>query len=49
LPRLQRTPTLVPIAWDSFEDKTTGHEAGAGDYPVKPFVLDEFRRRCRPP
>lgn len=41
------TPVLVLTARDSLEDKITGLEAGADDYLVKPFDVEEFKARVR--
>ena len=47
--RLIRRQTLVPIimltARDSVQDKVLGLEAGADDYVVKPFAIDELAAR----
>src|SRR3954470_20975399 len=37
-----RTPVLVLTARDSVSDRVTGLDAGADDYLVKPFALDEL-------
>jgi two-component system response regulator MprA len=51
-----RTPILVLTARDQVGDRVEGLDAGADDYLVKPFALDELRarlrallRRARPP
>jgi DNA-binding response OmpR family regulator len=41
------TPVLVLTARDSLADKVTGLDAGADDYLVKPFELDELLARLR--
>ena len=49
--RLVRTTFAVPIlmltARDAVEDRVAGLEAGADDYLVKPFALDELVARLR--
>ncbi|HYF57535.1 MAG TPA: response regulator transcription factor [Burkholderiaceae bacterium] len=40
-------PILMLTARDSLESKRVGFEAGADDYLVKPFVLDELALRIR--
>jgi two-component system response regulator MprA len=42
-----RTPVLVLTARDSVADRVTGLDAGADDYLVKPFALDELLARLR--
>jgi DNA-binding response OmpR family regulator len=42
---LAATPVLMLTARDSLESKRAGFEAGADDYLVKPFVLDELAMR----
>lgn len=42
-----RTPVLVLSARDSATDRVTGLDAGADDYLVKPFDLDELFARLR--
>jgi two-component system response regulator MprA len=42
-----RTPTLVLTARDSVSDRVEGLDAGADDYLVKPFALDELLARMR--
>jgi len=42
-----RTPVLVLTARDAVADKVTGLDAGADDYLVKPFDLDELHARVR--
>ena len=41
------TPILMLTARDTTEDKIEGLDAGADDYIVKPFVLDELLARLR--
>lgn len=41
------TPVLVLTARDSIEDRVVGLDAGADDYLVKPFSLDELMARIR--
>lgn len=43
----KRTPTLLLTARDSVEDRVRGLDAGADDYLVKPFSLDELHARIR--
>ncbi|MEU8763920.1 response regulator transcription factor [Streptomyces sp. NPDC048659] len=40
-----RTPVLVLTALDAVSDRVDGLEAGADDYLVKPFALDELLAR----
>jgi DNA-binding response OmpR family regulator len=42
-----RTPILLLTACDSSEDRVAGLEAGADDYLVKPFALEELIARIR--
>ncbi len=42
-----RTPVLVLTALDSVSDRVDGLDAGADDYLVKPFALDELVARVR--
>jgi DNA-binding response OmpR family regulator len=42
-----RIPVLILTARDSIEDRVNGLDAGADDYVVKPFVLDELMARIR--
>ncbi|MER7719686.1 response regulator transcription factor [Streptomyces flaveolus] len=42
-----RTPVLVLTALDSVSERVDGLEAGADDYLVKPFALDELVARIR--
>jgi len=41
------TPILMMTARDTLEDKVTGLDAGADDYLVKPFELEELDARLR--
>ena len=40
-------PVLLLTAKDSIEDRVTGLDAGADDYPVKPFAFEELLARLR--
>ncbi|MEV7414568.1 response regulator transcription factor [Streptomyces sp. NPDC089919] len=42
-----RTPVLVLTALDSVSERVDGLDAGADDYLVKPFALDELAARLR--
>jgi two-component system, OmpR family, response regulator MprA len=42
-----RTPVLMLTARDAVEDRVTGLDAGADDYVVKPFALEELLARLR--
>jgi two-component system response regulator MprA len=42
-----QTPILMLTARDSVEDRVAGLEAGADDYLVKPFALEELQARLR--
>ncbi|HEX8742029.1 MAG TPA: response regulator transcription factor [Thermoleophilaceae bacterium] len=42
-----RTPILMLTARDSVGDRVSGLDAGADDYLVKPFALDELLARVR--
>lgn len=42
-----KTPALFLTAKDSVEDRVQGLDAGADDYLVKPFVIDELLARIR--
>ncbi|WKX73663.1 response regulator transcription factor [Streptomyces sp. XD-27] len=42
-----RTPVLVVTARDAVSDRVAGLDAGADDYLVKPFALDELLARLR--
>nr|WP_263858088.1 response regulator [Waterburya agarophytonicola] len=41
------TPVMMLTAYDSSSDKITGLDAGADDYVVKPYDLDELLARIR--
>ena len=41
------TPVMLLTARDSVEDRVNGLDAGADDYVVKPFSLEEFDARVR--
>ncbi len=45
--RGDRTPILVLTARDQVGDRVAGLDAGADDYLVKPFALEELRARLR--
>jgi len=42
-----RTPVLMLTARDAVDDRVAGLDAGADDYLVKPFALDELNARVR--
>jgi DNA-binding response OmpR family regulator len=42
-----RTPILMVTARDAVPDRVAGLDAGADDYLVKPFALDELLARVR--
>ena len=42
-----RTPVLVLTARDAISDRVSGLDAGADDYLVKPFALEELLARVR--
>lgn len=42
-----KTPVLFLTARDSVEDRVRGLDAGAADYLVKPFAMEEFLARVR--
>ena len=42
-----RTPVLMLTARDAIDDRVDGLDAGADDYVVKPFALDELLARIR--
>ncbi|MEO8268776.1 MAG: response regulator transcription factor [Aureliella sp.] len=42
-----RPPVLVLTARDTIEDRVAGLDAGADDYLVKPFAIDELLARIR--
>ncbi len=43
----KQTPVLMLTARDSLDNKLTGFEAGADDYLVKPFALQEVEARLQ--
>jgi len=45
--RQDRVPILVVTARDAVSDRVEGLDAGADDYLVKPFALEELRARVR--
>jgi two-component system, OmpR family, response regulator MprA len=45
--RRDRTPVLMLTARESVADRVAGLDAGADDYLVKPFALDELNARVR--
>ena len=45
--RQDRVPILVVTARDAVEDRVEGLDAGADDYLVKPFAVEELRARVR--
>jgi two-component system response regulator QseB len=45
--RGDRTPVLILTAQDAVADRVSGLDAGADDYLVKPFDLDELSARLR--
>ena len=45
--RGDRTPILIVTARDAVDDRVEGLDAGADDYLVKPFALEELRARVR--
>ncbi|HEX5618716.1 MAG TPA: response regulator transcription factor [Solirubrobacteraceae bacterium] len=45
--RRDRTPVLMLTARDAIGDRVSGLDAGADDYLVKPFALDELNARVR--
>ncbi|MFZ3324266.1 MAG: response regulator transcription factor [Usitatibacter sp.] len=45
--RRDRTPVLIVTARDAVQDRIRGLDAGADDYLVKPFDLDELAARIR--
>jgi two-component system OmpR family response regulator/two-component system response regulator QseB len=45
--RRKQTPVIVLTARDSVQDRVAGLDAGADDYLVKPFELDELSARMR--
>ncbi|HLZ96740.1 MAG TPA: response regulator, partial [Steroidobacteraceae bacterium] len=45
--RGDRTPVIILTARDEIKDRIAGLDAGADDYIVKPFDLDEVMARIR--
>lgn len=45
--RKQRTPVLIATARDSVAERVRGLDAGADDYVLKPYDLDELLARMR--
>jgi two-component system OmpR family response regulator len=45
--RKSRVPVLIATARDSVEQRVAGLDAGADDYVLKPFVLEELLARIR--
>ncbi len=45
--RHDQTPVIVLTARDALSDRVAGLDAGADDYLVKPFALDELTARVR--
>ncbi len=45
--RKNQTPVLITTARDTVDDKIIGLDAGADDYLIKPFDLDELNARVR--
>ncbi|WP_334186567.1 response regulator transcription factor [Noviherbaspirillum sp.] len=45
--RKKKTPVIVITARDDVEDRIKGLDAGADDYVIKPFDLDELSARIR--
>src|SRR5690606_23920604 len=45
--RKQRMPVLIATARDSVEQRVQGLDAGADDYVLKPYDLDELLARIR--
>jgi two-component system response regulator QseB len=45
--RRERVPVLILTAQDAVQDRVAGLDAGADDYLVKPFDLDELAARIR--
>jgi two-component system, OmpR family, response regulator MprA len=45
--RCDRTPILMVTARDAVSDRVAGLDAGADDYLVKPFALQELQARLR--
>src|SRR5258706_8126676 len=47
LRRAKKTPVLMLTARDAIRDRVRGLDAGADDYVIKPFELDELLARLR--
>lgn len=45
--RDEHTPVMILTARDPIEDRVAGLDAGADDYLIKPFALDELLARVR--
>ncbi|MCD8339788.1 MAG: response regulator, partial [Burkholderiales bacterium] len=45
--RKNQTPVLITTARDTVNDRIAGLDAGADDYLIKPFDLDELSARVR--
>jgi two-component system, OmpR family, response regulator len=45
--RKERTPVLIATARDSIQQRIEGLDAGADDYVLKPYDLDELLARIR--
>ena len=45
--RADPVPILVVTARDAVDDRVEGLDAGADDYLVKPFAVEELRARVR--
>ncbi|MBT7982204.1 MAG: response regulator, partial [Akkermansiaceae bacterium] len=43
----KNVPVLITTARDSIPERIKGLDAGADDYLIKPFALDEFMARVR--
>ena len=45
--RKERIPVLIATARDSVQQRIEGHDAGADDYVLKPYDMDELLARIR--
>ena len=45
--KIRTLPVLLLTAKDSIEDRVAGLDAGANDYLVKPFAVEELLARIR--